>query len=82
MKAVIRTVHDIKHPHLISCGIFMDEFSDKGPWEWTKQALKTLEEAIESYMGEVMAEASFQKQQLISGRFSTCQRPWRDKEAR
>jgi histone H3/H4 len=35
------------------------EFRDKGPREWIKQALQTLEEATELYMVEVIAEASF-----------------------
>jgi len=58
MKAFIRTVCEIEHHDVISSGIFADEFGDKGPREWTKQALKTLEEATESYMVEVIAEAS------------------------
>jgi len=33
----------------------MDEFSDKNPRQWTKQALATLEDATEVYMVEVMA---------------------------
>jgi histone H3/H4 len=39
--------------------MFPDKFHDKGPWEWIKQALKILEEALELYMVEVIAEASF-----------------------
>ena len=58
-KAFIRTVREIEHHDVVSSGIFADEFRDKGPREWTKQALKTLEEATESYMVEVIAEASF-----------------------
>jgi len=37
-------------------GIFTDEFPDKIPHEWTKQALNTLEEATEVYMVEVTAK--------------------------
>ena len=40
----------------VSSGIFADEFPDKHPHEWTKQALITLEEATEGYMVEVTAE--------------------------
>ena len=43
-------VRDIEYHDVISPGIFGYEFCDKGPREWTKQALKTLEEATESYM--------------------------------
>ena len=68
------------HYDVVSCGIFAHEFRDKGPREWTKQALTTLEEATESYMVEVIAKASFWKKQLISCRFSTCLRLWRGKE--
>jgi hypothetical protein len=58
-KAFVRTVCEIEHHDVVSSGIFEDEFRDKGPREWTKQALKTLEEVTESYMVEVIAEASF-----------------------
>jgi len=47
------------HYDVVSCGIFAHEFRDKGPREWTKQGVKTLEEAMESYMVEVIAEPSF-----------------------
>jgi len=57
-KALIRTVREIEHHDVIITGIFADEFCDKGPREWTKQALKTLEEATESYIVEVIAKAS------------------------
>jgi Zn-finger protein len=59
MKACVRTVHEIEHHDVVSLGILVDEFRDKGPREWTKQALKTLEEATELYMVEVIAESSF-----------------------
>jgi hypothetical protein len=55
-KAFVRTVRKIEHHHIVSCGIFADEFPDKRPREWTKQALITLEEATEAYMVEVTAE--------------------------
>ena len=53
------TDREIEHHDVVSSGIFAGEFHDKGPWEWTKQALKTLEEATECYMVEVLAESSF-----------------------
>jgi hypothetical protein len=35
---------------------------------------------MESFLVEVIAEASFEKQPVISCRFSTCLRLWRGKE--
>ena len=58
----------------------MDEFHEKGPPEWTKQALKTSVEATESYMVEVIAQSSFWKKQLICCWFSTCLLLWQGKE--
>jgi hypothetical protein len=58
-KAFIRTVRDIKPHEVVSDEIFADEFRDKGPREWTKQALKTIPEVTESYTVEVIAEPSF-----------------------
>ena len=55
-KAFVRTVRDIEHHVVVSCGIFTDEFDAKRLLEWTKQALKTLEEVTESYMVEVTAD--------------------------
>jgi len=57
-KAFVRTVREIKHHDVVSTGIFADEFGDKNPWEWTKQRLTTLEDAMEVYMVEVMAEST------------------------
>jgi len=57
--AFVRIVREIEHHDVVSSGIVADEFRDKGPLEWAKQALKTLEEAMESYMVEVIAESSF-----------------------
>ena len=51
-KAFVRTVRDIEHQDVVSSGIFVNKFRDNGPREWTKQALKTLEEAMELYMVE------------------------------
>jgi len=49
----------IEHHDLVSSGIFEHEFPDKDSREWTKQAWNTHEEAIESYMVEVIAQALF-----------------------
>jgi len=54
--AIVRTVHEITHHDEVSSGIFADEFSDKHPRQWTKQAFITLEEATEVYIVEVIAE--------------------------
>jgi len=51
-------VREMEHHDVVSSGIVADEFRDKGPREWTTQALNTLEEATELYMVEVIAEAS------------------------
>ena len=56
MKAFFRTVREIEHHDVVSSGIFADEFPDKRPREWTKQALITLEDATEAYMVEVTAQ--------------------------
>jgi len=80
MKVFVRTVPGIKHYDVVSRGILADEFRDNGPREWIKQASKTLEEATDSYMVEVIAKSSFQQQQLISCRFATCLLLWRGKE--
>jgi hypothetical protein len=54
--AGVRTVREIKHHDVVSSGIFADEFPDKHPHEWSKEALTMLEEATEVYMVEVTAE--------------------------
>jgi hypothetical protein len=54
--AFVRTVGEIEHHDVVSSGIFPDEFSEKRPRKWTKQALITLEKATETYMVEVTAE--------------------------
>jgi len=46
----------MEHHDVVSSEMFLDEFPDKHPREWTKQALITPEEAIEAYMVEVTAE--------------------------
>jgi len=54
--AFVPTVREIEHHDVVSLGIIADEFPDKHPREWTKQALITLEEATEAYMVEVTAK--------------------------
>jgi len=55
----IHTVCKIVYHDVISSGIFAEQFREKHPWVLTKQALKTLEKAMELYMVEVKAEYSF-----------------------
>jgi len=57
-KTFVHTVCDIEHHDVVSSGICADEFSDKNPREWAKQAFTTFEEALEEYMVEVMAESN------------------------
>jgi hypothetical protein len=45
-----------------------------------KQAIITLEEAMEGYMVEVIAKSHCYKQELISSRFATCLILWQGKE--
>jgi hypothetical protein len=44
-EAFVYTVRKIENHDVFSSGMFTDEFLDKHPREWTKQALITLEEA-------------------------------------
>jgi len=55
--AFVRTIWEIEQRDVISFGIFADEFGDKCPWEWHKQAWTTLEDAMEAWMVEVIAES-------------------------
>ena len=64
-KAFVLTVPQIHHHAVVRSGIFADGLHDEYPQDWTRQALKTLEEATESYMVEVIAESFIWKQQLI-----------------
>jgi hypothetical protein len=54
--AFLGTVHKIEYHDVASCGIYAADFPDEHLCEWTKQAVITLEEAIEAYMVEVTAE--------------------------
>ena len=55
-KAIACTVRNIEHHEVDSSEILADKFGDKRPQELMAQALKTLEEAMESYMVEVTAD--------------------------
>jgi len=55
-KACVRTIREILNHDGVCAGIFADEFPDKRPRDWTKQALITLEEPMEAYMVKVTAE--------------------------
>jgi hypothetical protein len=79
-KAFFHTVREIEHHDVGSSGIFADEFPDKCPCEWTKQALITVEEVTEAYMVEVTAEFHCSKQELMSCRVSACLQLWQGKE--
>jgi hypothetical protein len=54
-KAFVRTVREIEPQDVVSSGMFADEFPDKHPREWMKQAFITLEKATEAYMVEIIA---------------------------
>jgi len=79
-KAFARTVRGIEYHDGISPGIVADEFYDKRPREWAKQALITLQEAMKAYIIEVIAASHCLKQQLISCRYSSCLLQWQRKE--
>jgi len=54
--ALVLTVWEIGHHHIVRSGIFADDFCYKLPCEWTKQCLITLEEAMDASMVELVAE--------------------------
>jgi len=76
----VHTVSEIEYHDVVSSGIFTEEFAEKHPREWTKQALITLEEATKAYMIEVIAAYQCLKQQLTSFRYSTWLQLWQGKE--
>jgi len=55
---MVCTVHEIEHHDVASSSIFADEFCEKNPWEWAKQAWSFSEDATEAYMVEVIAESN------------------------
>ena len=58
-KAFVRTVHGIKHHHVISSRMFADKVYDMSPREWTKQDVKALEEVTEVYVVELIPNPIF-----------------------
>jgi len=60
-KAFVHTVRKIEHHDFVSSAIFADEFCDKHPREWANQTLKTLEEATEFYMVEIIGKSHFRR---------------------
>jgi len=56
-KAVVRTVHEIELHDAVSSGIFEDEFRDKHPCEWMKEAFMMFEEGTDAYRVEVIAKS-------------------------
>jgi len=79
-KAFVCILRKIEHHDVVSAGIFKDEFHGKGPPQWTKQELITIEKAMEAYMVEVIATSHCVKQQLISCGYSTCLLRWQGKD--
>jgi hypothetical protein len=53
-KAFVLTVRQIEHHDVVSSGIVIDQSRDTRPREWIKQALQSVEEAMESYMFQVI----------------------------
>jgi len=79
-KAFVLTVHEMEPHDEVSSGNFADEFVEKHPREWMKQAIIALEEATEAYMVKVIAASHCLKQQLISCRLSSCLLRWQGRE--
>jgi len=71
----VRTVREIEHDDAVSSGSIAEQYPEMHPHEWTKQAVITLEDGMEAYMVEVIAESHCYKQQLTPCRFATCLRP-------
>jgi len=58
-QAFVHSLCDIEYHDDVSSMMCGDNFRDKHTQEWTKQALKTLDEAAESYWVEVIAKSHF-----------------------
>jgi len=58
-KAFVCKVQEIDHHDVFNSGIFAHELRDRSPWEWTKQTLNTLEDAMDVYMVEITAKSHF-----------------------
>jgi hypothetical protein len=59
--AFVGTLREIDQHFFFSAEIVTDEFPDKHPREFMKQALICFPEATEAYMIEVIAESQCQK---------------------
>jgi len=57
-KSFVHRVREIEQHDVVSSGMLVDDFSDKNPRDWTKQALTTLRAATEAYMLEVIAKSN------------------------
>jgi len=55
-KTLFYTVCHIEHANVVRSGIVVDDCSDKNVLEWRKQAWNTLEDGMEAYMVELVAE--------------------------
>ena len=56
-KAFAYTVRQITHHDVFSPGMFLDQFRDEHPREWTKQASTILDDATEACMVEAIAKS-------------------------
>jgi len=57
--ALVGIVRNIKQHEVISSAMFAFEFHEQHSWELMKEALNTLEEVMEAYIVEVIAESNF-----------------------
>jgi hypothetical protein len=58
-KAFVHPVCKIEYHDIVSSGMFVDEFREKCPQEWTIQAVIFLKAATEAYIVEVIAESHY-----------------------
>ena len=72
MEVFVGTVCKFEHHYGISSLGLVYELHVRHPRQWMKQALNTLEEPMELYMVEVIAESHVWQQQHICSWFSTC----------
>jgi hypothetical protein len=79
MKVFDCVVKEIDHYDVVSSGGVADEFPNKNPCWWMKQALINFNVAPEVYMVEVIAKSHHYKQQLISCWVSTYLGLWQDR---
>lgn len=60
-KAFAHTVGQIEYHDVVTSGTVADEFCDKHPRDWTKQALLSVQHDTEPYTVEVPAESHCNK---------------------